>query len=487
MFTGWGVRTLATTMGAYNPMSYHNGSVWPHDNALVAAGLMRYGFVAEAQRVATGLLDAADAFGGRLPELFCGFDRSSSRRRSRSPLRARRRRGPRLRPCTCCGPCCGSTRGCPAARRGWRRPSPWFPGLHAAEPPAGRLPSHLAVVDGDMVDLQGVPAELELVREPRSRQPRCMRATPPGSGTADMLDGHLPEAPDEPDGRRPLRVALVAPPFFEIPPDGYGGIEAVLAQLADGLVDRGHDVTLIGAGRPGTRATFIPTFDEPQAAGWVGRSLSWCTPPGSLACWPSCVPTSSTITLPPGPRWRGTGRCHCDHLARPGTGDWGEYLAAAHEDMCLVAISQSQMDLSPDLPWVGVVHNSLDTSGIPFREDKEDYLVWLGRLSPDKAAHLAIEVARKAGRRILLAGKCSEPDEQAHFDADVRPSSARTSSSSARWVTATSTTCWDEQRPSSSRCSGKSPSAWCCSRPWRAGRLSSPLPGVRSRRWSRTA
>jgi glycogen debranching enzyme len=75
MFTGWGVRTLATDMGAYNPMSYHNGSVWPHDNALIAAGLMRYGFLTEAQRVADGLFAAAASFGGRLPELFGGFDR----------------------------------------------------------------------------------------------------------------------------------------------------------------------------------------------------------------------------------------------------------------------------------------------------------------------------------------------------------------------------------------------------------------------------
>jgi glycogen debranching enzyme len=75
MFTGWGVRTLASTMARYNPMSYHNGSVWPHDNAIVATGLMRYGFVEQAQRVATGILDAAAVFGGSLPELFCGFDR----------------------------------------------------------------------------------------------------------------------------------------------------------------------------------------------------------------------------------------------------------------------------------------------------------------------------------------------------------------------------------------------------------------------------
>ncbi|WP_427005517.1 glycogen debranching N-terminal domain-containing protein [Pseudarthrobacter sp. H2] len=75
MFSGWGVRTLASDMGAYNPASYHNGSVWPHDNAIIAAGLLRYGFVAEAQRIATALLEAAEYSGGRLPELFCGFGR----------------------------------------------------------------------------------------------------------------------------------------------------------------------------------------------------------------------------------------------------------------------------------------------------------------------------------------------------------------------------------------------------------------------------
>ncbi|UZX02077.1 amylo-alpha-1,6-glucosidase [Arthrobacter sp. CDRTa11] len=75
MFSGWGVRTLASNMGAYNPASYHNGSVWPHDNALIASGLLRYGFIAEAQRISTALLEAAEYSGGRLPELFCGFSR----------------------------------------------------------------------------------------------------------------------------------------------------------------------------------------------------------------------------------------------------------------------------------------------------------------------------------------------------------------------------------------------------------------------------
>ncbi|MGO9197188.1 MAG: glycogen debranching N-terminal domain-containing protein [Acidimicrobiales bacterium] len=77
MFTGWGIRTLASSMARYNPVSYHNGSVWPHDSAICAAGLARYGFLEEAEAVTVGLFEAADAFGGRLPELFCGFDRGA--------------------------------------------------------------------------------------------------------------------------------------------------------------------------------------------------------------------------------------------------------------------------------------------------------------------------------------------------------------------------------------------------------------------------
>jgi glycogen debranching enzyme len=70
------VRTLASTAATFNPVSYHNGSVWPHDNALIAAGLARYGRHPEAATVAAGIIDAACAFGGRPPELFCGFDRA---------------------------------------------------------------------------------------------------------------------------------------------------------------------------------------------------------------------------------------------------------------------------------------------------------------------------------------------------------------------------------------------------------------------------
>jgi glycogen debranching enzyme len=77
-FSGFGVRTLAASEARYNPMSYHNGSIWPHDNAIIAAGLARYGYRAEAARIFTGMFEASTYMDlRRLPELFCGFPRQS--------------------------------------------------------------------------------------------------------------------------------------------------------------------------------------------------------------------------------------------------------------------------------------------------------------------------------------------------------------------------------------------------------------------------
>ncbi|MGH7906036.1 MAG: amylo-alpha-1,6-glucosidase, partial [Candidatus Binataceae bacterium] len=78
MFSGWGVRTLSANEQRYNPMSYHNGSVWPHDNAMAAAGIARAGNQAGVIRILNGLFDAATHLGeGSLPELFCGFPRET--------------------------------------------------------------------------------------------------------------------------------------------------------------------------------------------------------------------------------------------------------------------------------------------------------------------------------------------------------------------------------------------------------------------------
>ena len=79
LFSGWGVRTLAEGEGRYNPIGYHVGTVWPFDTSFVAWGLRNYGFKQEAAQLALGILEAADLFGGRLPEAFGGYERSVTR------------------------------------------------------------------------------------------------------------------------------------------------------------------------------------------------------------------------------------------------------------------------------------------------------------------------------------------------------------------------------------------------------------------------
>jgi glycogen debranching enzyme len=78
LFTGWGIRCLSSDNGSYNPLEYHNGTVWPHDTAICAAGMRRYGFDKEAGTVCTALLDTAERFTNQLPEVFAGFPRDES-------------------------------------------------------------------------------------------------------------------------------------------------------------------------------------------------------------------------------------------------------------------------------------------------------------------------------------------------------------------------------------------------------------------------
>ena len=111
MFSGWGIRTYASGQPGYNPIGYHTGTVWPHDTSLIAAGLKRYGFDDESNRLVSQVLEAAQQFPDyRLPELFCGFDKSDATTPSRIQWRARRRRGRPAphscssRRCSACGP-----------------------------------------------------------------------------------------------------------------------------------------------------------------------------------------------------------------------------------------------------------------------------------------------------------------------------------------------------------------------------------------------
>jgi glycogen debranching enzyme len=167
MFSGWGIRTLATSMGGYNPVSYHCGSVWPHDTAIVAAGLSRYGYSEAALQIVRGLLDAAQALGGRLPELFSGLDRSELATPVSYP--------------TSCSPQAWAAASPLLCLRTILRLDPWVPygktwiapmlpeGMKRLKvegiPVAGARVS--VEVDGDDVNVEGVPSWLEVTTKPR--------------------------------------------------------------------------------------------------------------------------------------------------------------------------------------------------------------------------------------------------------------------------------------------------------------------------------
>jgi len=216
---------------------------------------------------------------------------------------------------------------------------------------------------------------------------------------------------------------MVAPPYFTLPPRDYGGVEAIVADLVDGLVDRGHHVTLIGAGEHGTKAQrFVPTYADPVAH-QIGESL----PEMQHAAKVARILADLDVDLIHDHTLAGPllarGRTVPTLVTTHGTvsGEPYEYYRALGDTVRLVGISASQCASAPDLPWLATVHNAIRVETFPHRSDKEDFVLFLGRLHPQKAPHLAIEAARGAGLPIVVAGKCSEPIERDYFDQEVVP------------------------------------------------------------------
>ena len=228
---------------------------------------------------------------------------------------------------------------------------------------------------------------------------------------------------DVTDTERPLQVAMVAPPYFAVPPSGYGGIEAVVAGLVDGLVERGHRVTLLAAGRHGTRAQQFLSTAEVHPADRLGEALPEVV---NAARVDALIGTGSGFDLVHDHTLAGpllaTGRSVPTVVTVHGPlSDLADVYRPGHRAAGLVAISHDQRRAAPDLNWLATVHNGVDVASYPFNARKGDYCLFLGRFHPDKAPHLAIDAARAAGRRILLAGKCSEPVEQRYYDSEVAP------------------------------------------------------------------
>jgi len=220
-----------------------------------------------------------------------------------------------------------------------------------------------------------------------------------------------------------LHIAMIAPPYFDLPPVGYGGVEAVVADLVDALVDRGHEVTLIGAGRHGTRAQRFLTTYETGPADRLGEPLPEVVHAAKVARLLDSLDVDvvhdHTLTGPLLARGRRMPTVVTVH--GPTSDEPGEYYRALGDTVRFVAISDAQRATAPGLPWAATVHNAIRANTFPYRRDKEDFALFLGRYNPDKAPHLAIDAARAAGLEIVLAGKCAEPLEQAYFAREVEP------------------------------------------------------------------
>lgn len=219
-----------------------------------------------------------------------------------------------------------------------------------------------------------------------------------------------------------MRIAQVAPPWVAVPPAGYGGIEWIVALLADGLAERGHDVTLFATGDSRTKARLEYVFDEAPGPNYIN------------SIWHDTVhqlfvhrDTSRFDLIHQHSYWSGlvaglVGDTPVVHtLHRNFTDQMRAIYELVADRLWFVAISENQRSLMPELRYAGVVHNGIDLDLYPLREEKEDFLLFLGRTNPDKGPVRAIKAARAAGLPLVMAVKVAERVEAEHWEQDVKP------------------------------------------------------------------
>ncbi|MEV6346182.1 glycosyltransferase family 4 protein [Actinoplanes sp. NPDC051851] len=222
-----------------------------------------------------------------------------------------------------------------------------------------------------------------------------------------------------------LRIAMIAPPFYEIPPLGYGGIELICAELVEALVSRGHRVTLFGAGtRSRTRARFVSTNPRLQHdrlgqavpellhAARVRRLLQ-----DSGGAFDIVHDHSAAGPLTAGARVTPTVLT----MHGPADGEFGDYYADLDPAIGQVAISDFQRQLRPGLNWVGTVHNGVDPDRFVPEHHPDGPVLWLARFNAEKGPDLAIEACRAAKLPLVLAGKCNEPAERRYLHDVIDP------------------------------------------------------------------
>ena len=221
-----------------------------------------------------------------------------------------------------------------------------------------------------------------------------------------------------------MRVGVISPCWFPVPPTGYGGIEWVVSLLADGLVDGGHEVTLFASGDSHTKAELAAVYDVAPSE-WIGHtywelrhSLGAFARAGEFD-----VLNDHTGML--GLTLGGlvdTPVVHTVHGPLDGEpGEMYEQICSVVPSSRLISISLNQRKPKPDLPWIGNCPNALDFSLYPVHPHPGDYLLFLGRMSLEKGCHRAVAVAVETGLPLKIAGKMREPLEQEYFRQYVEP------------------------------------------------------------------
>jgi glycosyltransferase involved in cell wall biosynthesis len=221
---------------------------------------------------------------------------------------------------------------------------------------------------------------------------------------------------------RSLGIALLSPIQEVVPPDGYGGVESVVADLADALVEAGHDVTLFARKGSDTKAKLVATTDElPEQPGRrleaeLEHAVESFLRADEFDVVSSHLGVTAAALRPPTAPVVHTVSDPMDR-ARP---LW-EKLARLSPGLQLIAVSDRQRELAPGLPWAATIPNPVDAGRYRFEERPDGYLAFLGRMSPDKGADHAIEVARRAGLQLKIGAKLRDPHEEEYFDEAVRP------------------------------------------------------------------
>jgi glycosyltransferase involved in cell wall biosynthesis len=222
-------------------------------------------------------------------------------------------------------------------------------------------------------------------------------------------------------GERPRRVGLIAPPWVPVPPPVYGGTELVVDQLAVGLRDAGCEIVLFTTGD--ATCPVERRFVHPRALGTTASPLAELLHVQHAYEELADVDVVHDHTLF-GPMW--SVLTHVDvpvvtTAHGPFTPELAALYAAVGREVAVVAISHSQRRSAPEIPVAAVIHHGIDVGRFPLGRGDGGYLLFLGRMHPDKGAHRAIAIARAARRRLLLAAKMWEPCELEYFAREVEP------------------------------------------------------------------